>query len=525
MFLPAPSYFQTLNDSGSLAARNWQQLGLKVNLVTHPNWATFTSQIPDRSKWDAAIQGFVANPMRLDPDDFLTRPFMSKFIENNGPNYGGYSNTEYDRVAALTQTSMDPKQRQDAVYKAQEILAKDLPLIALAHPNTISVYNKRKFEKVYSVPGVGLMNPFNFLNAEPKGADKSIVFSYVGAFNSLNPLNAPGYDIPLEFQRLVYDTLGKVDEKGDPRPWAAESWNVADDNTVSVRLRPGLKFTDGHPLTAEDVRFSFQFIRDNKVGIYAAALSAIGSTEVKDDRNLVIHLDRPFAGLIPVTFTQVPILPKHIWEGVAAREGVANPVEWPNPQAVGSGPLKVQSFAPGQEAVFVRNPEHFQPMKAERLVVKTFSSADTRFLALQKGEVDFIESKGLSPNQNIQAKQDPNLGYIDEPGITVYWMVFNMTKGPFQDYAFRDAIAHTIDYDTITRDVFQGQAQAGRGVIGPGNAKWHDTGIPEGDQGGASFFRMDMGRAKKILADAGYTWDAQGRLHYPANFKPQTLPR
>lgn len=519
-FLPASNYIQTQYDAGALVAKAWEQLGLKVKLVTHPDWATFVGMIGDRSKWDVSEQSFVANPSRLDPDEMLTRMFLCKYGAQGGTNYGGFCDPAFDKLAAAQRAEMDLSKRQQLVFDTQRLLLKDLPGIALFHDKTISVYNKQKFGNVVEVPGVGLMNIFNFTRATPLAGDNTLVTSYVGQVRSVNPLNAPSWDVEQEFQRLVYDTLTRAGTDGKVQPWAAESWQVVNPTTVTVTLRQGMKFHDGQPVTAADVAFSYNFIKQNKIGAYQVALDSIEAVTAKDPRTVEFKLTAPYAPLYLSTFGQVPILPEHIWS-----QHQQKPADWDNAQMIGSGPFKFQSFAPGQELVLLKNSDHFAAPKVDKLVLRPFSSAESRFLAMQKGDVQFHESKGLPPSQNIEAKKNPLFGMIESPGSDVRWLDFNVSRPPFQDYAFRLALVQAIDYKTIVTDVLKGQGDPGQGFVPPGNTYWHDASLqPVSDDSKPHYYQFDLSKAKAALKQAGYEWDASGRLLYPKDYKPALLP-
>lgn len=515
LFLPAPNYIQTQYDAGSIAAKGWEQLGVKVKLVTHPDWATFVGMVPDRSKWDAAEQGFVANPSRLDPDEFVTRMFLSQYAGEKGTNYGGYKNPDYDKIALAQQNELDPEKRRALVFQAQQMLIRDLPAISMFHDNTISVYNSQKFDNPVSVPGIGLMNIYNFTQAKPKTSDTTLVTSYIGQVRSINPMNAPAWDIEQEFQRLVYDTLARIGPDGKVHPWAATSWQVVNPTTIDITLRQGMKFHDGQAVTAEDVAFSFNYVKAGKVGSYTVPLAQVKAAEAQGPDKVRITLEKPYAPLFSVTFTQVPILPKHIWDGLTDRLKLKSPAEWDNAQMIGSGPFKFSAFRQGQELVLVKNPDHWQAPKVDRLILRLFSSAESRFLAMKKGEVHFHESKGLTPSQNIEAKTDPTFSIISEPGADIRWLDFNMTRLPFQDYNFRKALVTAVDFGTIETDILKGQGSRGMGFVPPGNTFWHD---PK-----AEYPAFSINAAKEILKAAGYEWDANGRLLYPKDFKPQIL--
>lgn len=506
LILPAPSYDPIRYEAGVMAAENWKQLGIRVR-VEPMDFTALTQRMESSPwNWNAYISGYVSRPERLDPDVLLYRPFHSSGILDGGPNTSGYKNPEYDKAVEAQRCEMDQAKRKQLVFKCQEILTRDLPAITLYHVHEVQAYNKNKFTGLVPMTGYGYWNVWSVLAATPISSDKIIKVGRTADIDSTNPL-VTGGGAGIELMRLMYDTLTRVGVDGAPKPWAAESWEVKGPKTVIVNLRRGMEFHDGKPVTAADVKFSYDYIKKWAIPIYVPFLDPIDSIDVLDNYTLRFNLSAPFPGLFQVTFAQIYILPKHIWENATQREKVSKPQDWKCPNPVGSGPFKFEHWRPGEELKLSSFRKHFSPPKADGLILVVFANPDALFQSLKNGSIHMHERR-LLPTQTEEAKSLSFLKVDTKPDFGVYYMSFNLRKAPFDDLQFRRAIAHTIDYDTMVDVLLNGYGEPGRGMIAPANEAWHN---PD-----AAFYEFNLNKARDILRNAGYEWDNQGRLYYPA---------
>ena len=507
---PAVTYDPLRWESTLLAANAWKQLGIDVEVRPFADFASLTARHSrEPFDFDAFVSGYVGRPERLDPDALLYGPFHSKGIFDNGPNYFGYANPEYDRIVESQRKTVDLKQRQALVYKAQEILAKDAPEITLFHRQEMFAYNTRRFTGMVPMVGRGLWNPWTVLEAKPIGSDKTFRMGWATDIDGTNPLSITS---AVESLRLVYDFLARVDKDGQPIPWAAESWRKVTDTQVDVTLRQGMTFHDGRPVTVEDVVFSFEFIRQNGTAPYfSGALEPIRSVRAVNNRVIRFVLHYPYPPLLMVTFTQIPILPKHIWQDVVSRERVETPAKWNNPNPIGSGPYQFGHWRRGEELLLRRYARHFHPPQAGAFLAVKYASADAVFQAIVKGEVD-IPDRSITSLQIEEAKRASNVKLVSLPDFGVFYMGFNLRRPPFNNPKFRDAIKHTYDWKTIVEAALGGFGQPGTGMIALVNKFWHN---PAWEQWLKTDYRFDLALARQMLQQAGYTWDAQGRLLHP----------
>lgn len=497
-------------EASLIVANAWKSLGIDVEVVPFPDFPSLAARTGRQPfNYDAFVSTFVGRPERLDPDALMHAPLHSAGIGDGGSNAFGYASPAYDRLADAQRRELDARKRRAIVFQMQELLAKDAPFITLYHNQNVVPYNKERFTAMVPMIGRGLWNFWTLVRARPAGRERTFRLGWADDIDTTNPL---ANSTAVESMRLVYDFLARIDPDGQAVPWAAESWKKVTSTSVDVTLRQGLTFHDGRPVTVDDVVFSFEFAkRFGTAPYYRSALEPVKSVRRVNDRTVRILLERPFPPLFMITFPQVPILPRHIWENVAQREGVESPARWGNPAPVGSGPFRFVHWRRGEELMLRRFERHFNAPQAEGFLAIHYANTEAVFQALVKGDVD-IPDEGITPLQVGQARRVPHLGLATIDDFSVYYLGFNLRRPPFRDAAFRSAVKHTIDYKTIVEAALGGLGVPGTGMMAPVNKFWHN---PAWAQWLNTDYKFDLAEARRMLQGAGYSWDAQGRLHYP----------
>ena len=157
---------------------------------------------------------------------------------------------------------------------------------------------------------------------------------------------------------LLYNGLVGRDERGDPVPELAESWQVEQGGTVyRFRLRDGVKWHDGKPFTASDVKFTFEEVLLKFHARTRASMGAVlAGIEAPDDRTVVFRFKQPYAPLLyQLDATEAPIIARHVYQ---ASDPQTNPA---NSNPIGTGPFKFVSYTKGTEIRLARNPSYFKP--------------------------------------------------------------------------------------------------------------------------------------------------------------------
>jgi peptide/nickel transport system substrate-binding protein len=308
---------------------------------------------------------------------------------------------------------------------------------------------------------------------------------------------AGAYDLP-SYDALVniYQNLLQIPPGGTkPEPEAAQACDFTNDTTYECTLKDGLQFSDGSPLTAEDVKFSF----DRNIGIAdpngaSSLLTNLKSTEAPDPKTVIFHLKAPdvtFPSLLTaMSFAIVPsdVFPKDKLQ--------------PSDKVIGSGRYTVASYEPGQQTVLVKNDNYTgeDPAKNDRAIIQYFDKASALKLAVEQGDVD-LAYRNLSPTDYDDLRKNPDINIIGGKGIEIRYLVFNEDLQPgandAQKLAIRRAVAYTIDRQAIVDNVYSGTVQPLYSMIPQG---LDFATQPFKDEYGAS---PDVNAAKAELQKAG----------------------
>ncbi|MBI3711056.1 MAG: twin-arginine translocation pathway signal protein, partial [Proteobacteria bacterium] len=345
--------------ASQLIAQSWRALGLDVEVKPLERNAQTQLIWYEREKWDVTMWRMVGRPERSDPDEFAYNLFHSTTAPK-GYNLVGYLNPEYDKIAELQRSIMDPEKRRQEIFKAQEIVNRDQPYAFLVHPKGALAFNKAMWDEktIVNQSGIGIRNIWTFLGLTPLTQQKDLILNSSEPINATNPLYISGATDSWVTD-LVWDRLMRIGADGLPKPWAAESVKWVNDTTLDVTIRAGMKWHDGRPVTADDVVFSFQApAMGDKSPMYKPFVMDIASVSKTGDNTIRFVLKGPNAPFLTSSIAKINLIPKHIWEPVMAdlMTKPENAEKLSAPSHIGSGPFKCVQYVPGEKAVFTVNP-------------------------------------------------------------------------------------------------------------------------------------------------------------------------
>ena len=263
---------------------------------------------------------------------------------------------------------------------------------------------------------------------------------------------------------LIYAGLVHITPALEPVPDLAESWENPDPQTFIFKLRPDLTFSDGSPLTAEDVVFTYSSMIDADFNAPARALyTPITAIEAVDPLTVKFTLSAPYAPLL--SYLDIGIVPKALVEGGA--DLATSPV--------GAGPMKLVSWNRGSEIVLEANESYWRgAAEIENVTIRIIGDNSARAQAFEAGDLDVIQSP-LSPQDIERLAADDRFGNVITAGLGVNYLNFN-TKDPLlSDPKMRQAFAMLVDQDTIVNDIYQGVDQVTHSIILPSSWAYSDT--------------------------------------------------
>ncbi|WP_439577991.1 ABC transporter substrate-binding protein [Elioraea sp.] len=505
-----PQEFQ----AAQLVAQAWRQLGLDVEVRGLPRPQLSDIVWRNRDRWDTTMWRMVGRPERSDPDELVYNLFHSSTRET-GFNFVGYQNPAYDAVAEAQRRELDQERRRTLINEAQQIIMRDVPYLFLVYPQNVVAFNAQiiRPETVVDQAGIGQRNFWTFSGAEPAGAQRDLICNAAEALNAINPLYISGA-IDSWVTDLVWDRLMRVGPDGLPRPWAAESVTYVNPTTLDVKMRPGLKWHDGQPMTLDDVIFSFQAPAGGKSPMYRPFVINIAGMEKSGDDTVRFTLRQPSSSFLTATLAKINLIPKHVWEPVLARlEGTPQNAEsYQEPMPIGSGPFKVARFRLHEEVLLEKVADHFAPPKFDRWIMRIVTNTEAALGMLRRGEINFLSDyRGDPALLQALSRQSPAIQVAAATDMGFRFVAPNLRRPPFDDVNFRRALMTTINRNLMVQAAWNGFAVPANSHVSAALTAWH---LP--DQ-----HRANIQQARQILEEAGYRV-VNGRLHYPAG-RQETL--
>jgi peptide/nickel transport system substrate-binding protein len=293
---------------------------------------------------------------------------------------------------------------------------------------------------------------------------------------------------------LMFDSLVKKDTQFNLQPDLATSWDTPDSLTYIFHLRAGVKFQNGQILTARDVKWTLDTMRDHSILTPKyQAYRNIASIDAPDSQTLVIHMAQPDAALLwSLSDGALGIVPYG-----SGSDFQRHPI--------GTGPYRFVSQELDKEVVLERNPLSWQAVpKIARLRFEVVPDEMTRALALRKGSAD-IASNALSPDMIWSMRNDKSLAVAESPGTVVQYLTFNVRDPYLRDVRIRQAIACGVNRPLIIATLLRGMARPADSLLPPNH--WAYT-------NDVAYYDYNPQRAKQLLEDAGYKPGPDGiRFH------------
>lgn len=313
---------------------------------------------------------------------------------------------------------------------------------------------------------------FPYVNPDaPKGG--SVTYCVVGSFDNLNPFilkslrtTARGM-IDTVYGNLVFEPLMQrsADEPFSLYGLLAETLDITPDRkSVEFVLNPNAKWSDGEPVTAEDVLFTYEVYTEKGRPPYSDRMKKIAKIEKTGERSVRFTFNELADREFPLIIAMTPIIPKHAFNKDTFDQTTLKPL-------IGSGPYRVEKVVPGQRIVFQRNPDYWAkdlPSKRgfdnfDRITIEYFLNANSQFEAFKKGLCALYEEEDpvkRERNLDFPAMRDGKaVSEVFEDGLPpiVRGFLFNTRQPKFSDVRVRRALALLYDFEWANKNLFNGQ--------------------------------------------------------------------
>jgi peptide/nickel transport system substrate-binding protein len=352
-----------------------------------------------------------------------------------------------------------------------------------------------------------------------------LVFALRGEPKTLNPLIAADTRSREVIGAMQADLVHINRATQLTEPALAKSWKISPDGVqYTIVLRQGLKFSDGQPLDADDVLFTFRVYLDESVHAPQRDLLLINGKPIAvrklDARTVVFQLPQPY-GVGERLFDGLAILPRHLLEKPyqEGKLGQIGTLATTANQWTGLGPFRLKEYIAGQRLVLERNPYYWKTdvkgnrlPYADELVFLIVPNADAQVLKFQSGETDAIAQLSAE-NFSVLSRQQRGYTMKDAgPGLEYNFLFFNLNDlgekaSPelarkqkwFREVKFRKAVSAAVDREAIVRLVYQGRGTPLWGLVAPGNRRWGNERLAHPSRS------LDLARA--LLKEAGFSWN------------------
>jgi peptide/nickel transport system substrate-binding protein len=367
--------------------------------------------------------------------------------------------------------------------------------------------------------------PVAAASSSSSGSGSTLRIEADTAFSTFNPFTAY-FQADLNVINVIYPQLTETGENGNPVPYLATSWSISPDHlTWTFKIRQGLKWTDGTPITAQDVAWTYNLVMTNQAAGTAngSLVQNFASVSAPDASTFVIKTKQPQDN---IPYTSLPVVPEHIWQSDVKDIGTFKNMNFP---VVGYGPWIATGYAPNQYATLTANSAYYQGApKYHTLIIQYFTSSDAAVAALRSGQLDSIDD--LTPTQYESLKGTKDIALY--PSQSNSWDAIELNPGArtlsgqkfgngnpaLQDPVVRQAIALAINRNELVSKVDDGLAVAGAGFLTPAFPQWWWT-PPANDN-----YDYNPAKANQMLTAAGYKMGSDGvridpKTHQPLNLR------
>jgi peptide/nickel transport system substrate-binding protein len=317
--------------------------------------------------------------------------------------------------------------------------------------------------------------------------------SVLADFQSFNPVTNTHLTSDDVIKHMLFTPLIQYDEKLQPIPWLAERWELAD-TSVTFHLRRDVRWHDGQPVTAEDVKFTFDLAKDPATAslLGSAYMALVESATVVDSFTVRFGFESPHAQALDGFWW--PPLPRHLLQGVDPAQLTQHPF---NRRPVGSGPFKFVEWRPTQSVTLEANPQFPEALggrpNLDRVVFRVVPEATTMVRELINGTADMI-GYTLLPDQGAQVQNQQGAELRHYPSREFTFFAWNNTRPPFNDASVRRAMTLGINREQIITALLKGFAKPAVGMI----PEWSPLYTP------MQPLPHDPNQARQLLAQAGY---------------------
>ncbi|WP_144906073.1 ABC transporter substrate-binding protein [Halobellus captivus] len=455
------------------------------------------------------------NPMRLDPHQ-MTRRWAIDWAGGDGQsNLANYANCEYSELAMAQGSATSPDERRDLVNQAHSVMSEDVGLIPVLPDILRGAYNSERVD----IGGLGTTGihdtaPYPLIKSTPTQGDRIAVNGNPSLLRLKNYYKQSAGPALARLNTYLHSPLAEFDENFELTPVLADDWQVSEDSQqIDVQLRE-TTFSNGDPVTANDVKYTFEHIWSN-VGVYPYAEPPEEYTiEVNDERSLTFQFGSPRPAFVPTKFPRWGIVSESAWTEAGAEEDP----ETFTPPFVNSGPFEVTEWTQGEFlSMDPREDEHPVHNPSHGVDYVSYTEESAVMEAFLAGELEIVSSISAGAAQRVEEEFDAGETVINS-SMWPHYLAPQHPIAPVKFREFRAAVGQSLDRSLMNELAANGGAEPEQTLHSVVFLPSHPSRPPED-----MLYQMtddvtgDIEGARQRLEDAGWGWDNDGVLRYPAD--------
>jgi peptide/nickel transport system substrate-binding protein len=335
----------------------------------------------------------------------------------------------------------------------------------------------------------------------------NLVYDRQAETQTLDPINIRNGNGDIFTDNLIYSGLVRSDPNGGTaiQPSLASKWEISSDGrTYTFHLRPGVKFSNGQPVTADDVKYSLDRFGNPKINAVMSSVAlGYGTSKVIDKSTIQFHLAKPVASfLYNISIFPAFILPKNLVES-QGKAFYTHPV--------GTGPFVVKDFVRGSHITFARNPNYWEKGKPYLNTVRFNFATDSnsRILALRGNSAQIMDGVPFSQISSLQADKSVRVQSAKVPLFLGLWLNHTREKA-FADLDVRQAMQYALNRQLMNKQIFHGLGQIPNSVL---MSLRYDA-----PAGVVKPYAYDVAKAKALMAKSKFPHGFSTTLQYPAGY-------
>jgi peptide/nickel transport system substrate-binding protein len=488
-------------------ADDLSEIGISAESRGRPNAEVVDDIINDRRAAALWMAMSTSSPDRLDPQEFILRETIGN-AGQGGLNLSNWPNCEYSQIA-FEQDSVNPDQRRELVDQAFQIAAEDYAHMMIVGDMDSQLVHSDSIEvNAAGDAGIRLSNPVSLIESRPTNSDEIRMSVNSQTMVRKNWMVQQQGETFFLWNALIFSPLVTYDENYELTNSLASGYTTNEDATqVTVTIEEDATFHNGDPVTAEHVKFTFEFLQGNSAEVYKVTEIPFESIDVVDDKTVEFNFESPYPIFVTRDMATFGILHKDQWESA---DGDAGGFQVPD-DVWGSGPFELATFQADQSARLTAFDGHpnFQP--DHDIVLRGFEDETSAVAAFEQGSIELITL--VTPN--TMDRLDGNGDVVGYSSLGLYGgpAIYPQIPMPSVKYKpIRQAIGAAINRQQMNEVVLFGQGSPQlHSLFITQEHPWFPEDAPQytDDPSG------DVEAARQVLEDAGWGWDGDGRLHFP----------